>query len=270
MIIRHSIHPFRVVVVIKEGLELEYIEDDYAIEAPTEAEQIMESCRSYADRALAMGQNPNQVMESLMNCMEEEASEAFQRKNEEKAYHQQLRLQLSSQLEPFTCLGNQETTMPEEYREWVDPDGTLRQVGILHERAASQIHVIPDFITAEECQAITDEAQPILHRGTVADGKGGSKLSEHRKAWQAAIPFGWNNPESLIAQVGRRVYAYTNHATGYNLTTDGQEDLMSIQYFGQGADSKEPPDQYKPHCDGECAGLPSKRGARVATMVMYW
>ncbi len=254
-------------VVIKEGMELEY--RDLVLESHTEAANAVEPCRNYATLAMAHGQNPNQVMETLMNCMEHEAAQAFQRKNEDKAYHQQLRLQLSSKLEPFTCIGNQETSTPEEYREWVDPEGKTRNVGILHERKASQIHVLPDFITAEECQAITDEANPILHRGTVADGKGGHKLSDHRKAWQAGIPFRWSDPASLIAQVGRRVYAYANHATGYNLTYDGQEDLMSIQYFGQGADSEETPDQYKPHCDGECAGLPAKMGSRVATMVMY-
>jgi hypothetical protein len=126
-----------------------------------------------------------------------------------------------------------------------------------------------NFITREECQAIENAAKPTLHRGTVADGNGGITLSDHRKAWQAGVDFGWKDPNNLIAQVGRRMYAYTNHATGYNLTTDGQEELMSIQYFGRGLNDTTP-DQYKPHCDGECAGLPHKIGARVATMVMYW
>lgn len=49
---------------------------------------------------------------------------------------------------------------------------------------------------------------------------------------------------------------------------EGQEDLMSIQYFGQGIDDPTP-DRYTPHCDGQCDGLPFKNGGRVATMVMY-
>ena len=44
---------------------------------------------------------------------------------------------------------------------------------------------------------------------------------------------------------------------------------MSIQYFGKGKASTEPPDNYRPHCDGACDGLPHKTGGRVATMVMY-
>lgn len=67
---------------------------------------------------------------------------------------------------------------------------------------------------------------------------------------------------------------------------------MSIQYFGSGLNDTKP-DRYtvrcliyvdvlevllmltrlwltlQPHCDGECDGLPHKRGGRVATMVMY-
>ena len=43
---------------------------------------------------------------------------------------------------------------------------------------------------------------------------------------------------------------------------------MSIQYQGRGDDDPSP-DNYRPHCDGDCAGLQHKRGGRVATMVMY-
>lgn len=237
--------------------------------ARAEAKEVLSDCRSEADEALRLGRNPKHVMEDLMNCLEEEIAAAIQRKNEEKAFESTLRLQLSDQLEPYTCRGNQTTTEPIEVRQWVDPEGTLRDVGILHDRQDSKIHVMKNFITREECDAIQEAAKPTLHRGTVADGNGGITLSDHRKAWQAGVDFGWNDPKSIIARVGRRVYAYANHATGYNLTTDGQEELMSIQYFGRGLNDTEP-DQYKPHCDGECGGSPHKLGARVATMVMYW
>lgn len=56
----------------------------------------------------------------------------------------------------------------------------------------------------------------------------------------------------------------------------GQEDIMSIQYFGENGEhppgnsyTPETPDRYMPHCDGNCAGLPHKHGSRVATMVAY-
>jgi 2OG-Fe(II) oxygenase superfamily len=71
-----------------------------------------------------------------------------------------------------------------------------------------------------------------------------------------------------IAAVSRRLFDYANHVTGYNMRVDGQEDLMSIQYFGNGTDDPRP-DRYTPHCDGDCDGLPHKTGGRVATMVIY-
>jgi hypothetical protein len=54
-----------------------------------------------------------------------------------------------------------------------------------------------------------------------------------------------------------------------NIGEAGQEDLMSIQYFGRG-ENDTTPDRYTPHCDGDCDGLKFKPGNRMATMVMYW
>merc|ERR1712048_826267 len=51
---------------------------------------------------------------------------------------------------------------------------------------------------------------------------------------------------------------------------NGQEDLMAIHYTGRGLhNDDESPDQYMPHCDGDCTGEPHKTGTRMATMVMY-
>ena len=55
---------------------------------------------------------------------------------------------------------------------------------------------------------------------------------------------------------------------GYNMTLEGQEDIMSIQYFDNGT-ADPTTDRYTPHCDGDCAGMPHKTGGRVATMVLY-
>ena len=214
----------------------------------------------------------DEIMEDLAACIEDETAALLQSKNEQLAFESQLRLSISTQLENHTCAeADRETSEPIEIRKWTH-HGTTRNVNILHDRHASQIHAIEAFITPEECDAITAAAKPKLHRGTVADGKGGHQLSDHRKAWQAGIRIPWEKEEDgdPIATVLRRVYDYTNHATGYNLTIDGQEDLMSIQYYGNGkGNTTESPDQYRPHCDGACDGLPHKKGGRVATMVMY-
>ncbi len=64
------------------------------------------------------------------------------------------------------------------------------------------------------------------------------------------------------------MYDYTNHVLPFEINEDGQEDLMSIQYFGRGEDDEQP-DRYMPHCDGDCDGYAFKEGERVATVVMY-
>jgi hypothetical protein len=143
-------------------------------------------------------------------------------------------------------------------------------VNVAQDRLRSKIHVLPNFISEEECQAIEDAARPILHKATVADGKGGSQFSSNRKAMQAGVKVPWSKEEegNLIATASRRVLDYTNHVLGLNLQEQGQYNLMSIEYFGRGVEDSEP-DQYMPHCDGDCTGLKHKTGGRVSTMIMY-
>merc|ERR1712194_8920 len=117
---------------------------------------------------------------------------------------------------------------------------------------------------------MSEAARTKLHKATVADGKGGSEYSEHRKAMQAGIEVNWEKEESgdKIAILSRRVYDFTNHILDLDIEENGQEDLMSIQYFGRGLNDTAP-DRYTPHCDGDCTGVPHKSGTRMATMVMY-
>ena len=230
------------------------------------------SCKQLAMNAIASGVDETKVFEELAHCLENEATLMFQKANDEIAFEEKVRLDLSKNIENITCADpNKELSTPIDVRTWTHGNEPTRTVNIMHDRQHSQIHVLEDFVTQEECDAITAAAKPKLHRGTVADGKGGHKLSEHRKAWQAGIriPFEKEKDDNPIVRVFRRIYNYTNHAVGYNLTVDGQEDIMSIQYFGNGQNSTEAPDQYMPHCDGACDGLPHKTGGRVATMVMY-
>ncbi|CAJ1930484.1 unnamed protein product [Cylindrotheca closterium] len=257
------------IAVIKSGLKVEHEDDESR--SIQEAAGIGADCRDQAKRRIRLGENPSNVMENLGECMEQTVAKKIQQKNDEIAFESQIRLALSGQLENHTCADpEKETSEAVDTKIWTH-NNVKREVSILHDRPASQIHAIKNFISAEECDAISKAAAPLLHRGTVADGKGGSRLSDHRKAMQAGVRVPWERESKgdLIARVVRRLYDYTNDAVGYNLTVEGQEDLMSIQYFGAGRNSTESPDQYRPHCDGDCDGLPHKSGGRVATMVMY-
>ena len=256
--------------VVKRDLEVDFV--DALTKARDYAKDATENCKKKSQEALKSGYDTLEVMDELAMCLQDEATHLFQKKNDEIAFEAEVRLDISAQLENHTCAEpDKQTSEPIEIRTWIHKDEDTRDVFVLHDRPASQIHVLKNFISEEECQAFQKAAQPKLHRGTVADGKGGHRLSEHRKAFQAGLRVPWENEAegNPIARVVRRIYDYTNDAVGYNLTIEGQESLMSIQYFGIGKGSNEAPDQYRPHCDGECDGLPHKSGGRVATMVMY-
>jgi 2OG-Fe(II) oxygenase superfamily len=291
--------PVEQLIVVKKDLTVEFLDDiaSYVPEAsrisqstspsrmpnnlltsPSESSMpsddtayIVHKCREMIDTRSdgGMEYSKDETMKQLVECFTSETAAALMIKNEYLSFQKELRRRISGQAENYTCSDpNLATSKPVEVRTWTNT-GVTRDVGILHNRPASQIHIVHDFISETECKAIEKAAQPLLHRGTVADGKGGSRLSENRKAWQAGLKTkNWDDPTDPIAAVKRRLYAYANFVTGYNMSLDGQEDIMSIQYFGNGYNDTTP-DRYTPHCDGDCTGNPHKTGGRVATMVMY-
>lgn len=269
------------ILVVKDGLVVEQTSVHELKELATssspppppvkETIDITSECREQAARSLKIGKLPQSVvLERLSDCLTRNAAEVIMEKSDELVLESNLRKEMSRLAENYTCADTtKEVSPPIDIRTW-NYKGVDREVHILHERPGSKIHMLKDFISEEECQAIKEMAAPILHRGTVADGKGGSKMSENRKAWQAGLKVDWSKEAEgdHLAAVKRRLFEYANHATGYNMILDGQEDVMSIQYFGNGFDDPTP-DRYMPHCDGQCDGFPFKTGGRVATMVMY-
>ncbi len=190
--------------------------------------------------------------------------------NEEIAFQAGVRKKMAEHYENYTCADyGMPSTEPVETTKWYFK-GKKRDVKVLLDRPSSKIHVVENFITPEECAAMEKEAAKTLHPATVADGKGGSELSASRKAMQAGIKIPWSKEKDgdPLTTISRRVYDYTNHVLHMNITENGQEDLMSIQYAGRGSDDTEP-DRYTPHCDGDCNGMDFKQGNRMATMVMY-
>eukprot|EP00521_Asterionellopsis_glacialis_P017265 CAMPEP_0195299854 /NCGR_PEP_ID=MMETSP0707-20130614/26307_1 /TAXON_ID=33640 /ORGANISM="Asterionellopsis glacialis, Strain CCMP134" /LENGTH=479 /DNA_ID=CAMNT_0040362365 /DNA_START=23 /DNA_END=1462 /DNA_ORIENTATION=+ len=264
------------------GDDFEIRHSDHTTTAETEASSVIDSCQSKATASLSS--NPETAMDQFLECVEGGVATQLEHMNEEIAYQAKIRKQVGSLLENYTCADLETPTSPDVVEEeWASPvDHVSRHVHIKHERSASRIHYVENFISDQECRAMEQAAKPKLHRATVADGKGGSHFSENRKAMQAGIKVHWDkehleeseaqNEDSLtkhhIATLSRRVYDYANHVLGLDIQPNGQEDLMSIQYFGRGTNDTTP-DRYTPHCDGDCTGLPHKSGTRMATMVMY-
>lgn len=256
---------FTVVIFIRPGIEIEH--SDTKKIAENSAQKILDTCRETAKESLAS--NPDDattILEQLGQCVEDGISAHIEVANEEIKFQTEVRLDMSDLLEDYTCYDEKlESSEPKSSFQWKG-----RKVDVMLDRPSAKIHYIENFITQEECDAVHEEAKDDLEDATVADGKGGSTLDEVRKAKQANIEVDWENEANgdPIAVLSRRVYMYTNYVLPFNIDEDGQEDLMSIQYFGRGKDDKAP-DQYKPHCDGDCDGRPFRDGERMATMVMY-
>jgi hypothetical protein len=204
-------------------------------------------------------------------CVEANLTQELQQKFDESDFQfYALEQGFAFEYDDYTCADSDlPTSSPIRNETWSNKDKTY-QVGILHERPRSQIHIIPDFITDEECRAVEEASRNDLHVAVVADGKGGSEYTADRKAMQAGIVVPWDKEAEghPIAKLSRRVFDYVNHVSGLGVHEKGQEEIMSIQYTGRGTNDTEP-DRYKPHCDGDCEGRPLQLGGRFATMVMY-
>eukprot|EP00591_Stephanopyxis_turris_P001930 CAMPEP_0195522144 /NCGR_PEP_ID=MMETSP0794_2-20130614/20067_1 /TAXON_ID=515487 /ORGANISM="Stephanopyxis turris, Strain CCMP 815" /LENGTH=477 /DNA_ID=CAMNT_0040651835 /DNA_START=42 /DNA_END=1475 /DNA_ORIENTATION=+ len=210
------------------------------------------------------------TLEELISCVESNVTQELMGVSGEVVFQSETRAHIAERFENYTCADEDMPTSPALYtKKWIK-GGIEREVNVLHERDASKIHVVKNFISPEECLAMEEAARPKLHKATVANGSGGSELSPNRKAMQAGIKVDWSKEAEgdHIAVLSRRVYDYANWVTGLGIEEHGQEDLMSIQYEGRGDDDGEP-DRYMPHCDGDCTGLKHKPATRIATMVMY-
>lgn len=232
--------------------------EDDQIRAKQEAQDIVGGCHEDAKAKFSTAKGDEAktmaIMDELVKCVEQGVTNTISKANEELAFQGKVRKDMAAFMENYTCADLSLDTSPAyENTTWYSKkDEKKRKVQIMLERPASKIHVIENFIDEEECKAMEEAAAKKLHRATVADGKGGSHFSESRKAMQAGIKVPWHDEANgdLIAKLSRRVYDYAEHVLHLGIDEHGQEDLMSIQYFGRGINDTEP-DRYTPHCDGE-------------------
>lgn len=257
---------------LNREFDIEFV--DSGIKAQRKAEQLVENCKTLADNKDNVTYSSVAVIDDLISCIQTSLSESLEEAEEELGFHASVRRDIADRMEDYACNDPYLETTPDiDVKEWSDPkeeQGLTRSVHVKHDRPSSKIHVIENFISPDECEAVENTAAPLLQAATVADGKGGDVLERNRKAMQAGIEVPWEMEEAgdPIARLSRRVYDYANHVLHLNIDEHGQEDLMSIQYFGRGRDDKEP-DRYMPHCDESCTAMPHQHASRVATMVLY-
>jgi len=214
----------------------------------------------------------DRILQQLEVCMSMGVAPSLKRSTDRIKFEASVRREVSQSIERYTCNSEVDESTPDvDVRSWTSRNDNLtRVVHVKFDRPATRIHVVDGFASPLECNTMEERVEGRLGPATTADGKGGFQLNENRKALQSEIDSDWSQEESgdPILALNRRIFEYTNDVLGMNLSPEGQEPLMSIQYFGRGYDDPSP-DRYNSHCDGRCEGEPHRYAARMATMVVY-
>jgi len=269
-------------IIVKEGLEISRLDDTTPKRNKPELTILTQSetkffYKKYCEEKFKKGLVSSQLvydlaqlaLEDLKQCISFYTTQKLLETKKMNSKLSTLRYDVADIWENYTCADPiLPTTSPIQTQTW-SHGNTTRLVHILHNRSASKIHLIHDFITPDECRAFEQDVEGRLQYATT-EGDIPGERSKYRRAMQAAVSVPWSKESQgdHIAAVARRVLNYANSVTDLNLDIFGQEDLMSIQYEGKG-EEEEFPDRYFPHCDGGCDGSAHVTTGRVATMVMY-
>lgn len=155
------------VIIVKEGIEVEHT-DSKSIAAKS-ASNLLQDCKDTATKKLAASpSHAENILDQLADCVKTGIAKEIERANEEITFQAGVRRNMAGMLENYTCADEGlNTTEPRETKMW---EG--RKVSVMIDRPASKIHVVENFLTEDECRAVEEEAAPILHDATVADGSG--------------------------------------------------------------------------------------------------
>lgn len=173
-----------------------------------------------------------QDLHRLKECVRRELSAVLEHLQDEISFHSRRRTNMAIDLENYTCLdADLKSSSEDVYNEtWIN-NNVKRLVHVKLDRSASRIHVVDDFISAEECRSVESALDGPLERAIIADGKGGATYLSARKSLQAIINVDWTSEGGgdITANLFRRVYNYTNHVLGSDIRENGQEFPAVIQ-----------------------------------------
>ena len=100
------------------------------------------------------------MVDALSDCMVQKVNETLAKHKEEQDFQAQLRQRMAIELVPYAC-GDASFNTSAEFlnRTWYFEDDTKKtkhkyQMQVLHEHVSSSIFQVPDFTTAEECDAL--------------------------------------------------------------------------------------------------------------------
>jgi len=200
------------VINIDKGFKLSHV-DNVSI-ARESAVTMIANCKEEALLKLEEdGGGAEDTVDFFSKCVENSVSAEMQDANEEIAFQANIRQKMAERWENYTCADYDMPTSESIRSESWYHKGQKRNVEILLDKPSSRVHLIQNFISEEECEAMEKSAKKSLHRATVADGKGGSELSSSRKAMQAGIKIPWKLEKdgNKLTTLSRKVYDYVNH-----------------------------------------------------------
>mmetsp|Transcript_5811 Transcript_5811/g.14170 ORF Transcript_5811/g.14170 Transcript_5811/m.14170 type:complete len:466 (+) Transcript_5811:225-1622(+) len=145
-------------------------EDDRQ-KAYTLAQDIFDQCQKEVlegEEDTTKSRSPAESIEAVSKCVEERVNETMEVKQEERDFQSTLRMQMAEDLIPYAC-GDNNFTATQEVQNVTFPfrglglavDGKTQQyrairdeIRILHHRPTSEISMIENFTTPEQCKAI--------------------------------------------------------------------------------------------------------------------
>lgn len=281
-------------IFVRKGLVLDHQDDK--TRARDDATKAIQTCHTRAKKLIAAQGDQvtsdflSEVYQELMVCVESGVAAKMQQVQEEVTFQSNLRKSMGTIIEAYTCADDKlKTTEPISSQEWrFYPPSSGKspfKVDLYLDMETSVIHYIKDFISTEECEAISTATQDRFQStATSGDAKdvveqksksqqpssslsadtmeSGTQDSSSVQGLQASIARIDSTSSEIISNLHNRAVEYAKDATSLSTLAEQQdEDFMAIR-FGPG-------DHWRVHCDGKCNGLPHVSGDRIATMIMF-
>lgn len=150
-----------------------------------------------------------------------------------------------------------------------DETCTVRDPGVVEEMRSFHVDIIREeplvamvrgFATAAECDELVAAGGAWEGMSRAYTSSGG--FSQERRSYSSNIYPPLNDPQDGITRLTALMFAVTRNLTGYVVYPQGQEPVNAVLYKIIG-------DEYRPHCDGDCAGSEHQPGERIATSILY-
>jgi len=256
---------------IRKGLLIEH--EDHETIAKRSADTLLSTCESNAMKSISSSNtntDTQTVVAAMTSCLSNNLQSELGKAKEEIEFQKQTSHRMGTMIGDYSCLDTKlKTSERTEGDVWVPKKkkrGSKQYlVDILHKDDASEIQVIHDFISPQECSAFFENTSSDSSKSTwflnLADIAKTNDETEQNK---------------LIQKVSKRVTDYTNHVfrnLESKVTQFGQEDIMLNHHVANANMDQEEMDHiYVPHCttnDDDEEDCTVKEGQRIATIMMH-